>query len=187
MRVTKLLREGRDGFTSPGETQGGESLDLWGQGWDQRLREALINPEDGCGVGSAQQESCQGLPWFPRWQWLSQLSPDLVFDQPVLVVPDGAALLAQAGDHHPPCLHLLHIVGHREEELQLPAPDVEIDPSLQERSLVCTHTPLACSSSPGWGSAGEDPVPLGGFSPSCCRQVPPGVPRAVAVAVTCPS
>lgn len=62
-------------------------------------------------------------------------SPDLVFQQPILVVPDRAALLAQAGDHHAPCFHVLHIIRDRQVELQLLAPDAEIDPSLEGEKL----------------------------------------------------
>lgn len=128
-------------------------------------------------MGSAQQEPCQGLARSPQQRWLSHLNPDLVFDQPILVVPDRAALLAQAGDHHPPCLHVLHIIGDREEELQLPAPDAEIDPSLQrQKPGVCTQKSAACTSrtSPAWGfgegrSWGSSPL-------SCPQEMPTSPP-----------
>lgn len=70
-----------------------------------------------------------GSPPAPR-RGCHAASPDLVFEQPVLVVPDRAALLAQAGDHHAPGFHVLHVIGDGQVELQLLAPDAEINPSL---------------------------------------------------------
>jgi len=101
------------------------------------------------------------IPGSPPRRWLSHASADLVFDQPVLVVPDGAALLAQTGDHHPPRFHVLHVVGDGEVELQLPAPDAEIDPSLgKETTFFAPKSPAACTSGP---TRRGGTSPAGGF------------------------
>lgn len=126
------------------------------------------------GWGAPSRSAARGSPGPCAAPAVTHTSPDLVFDQPILVVPDGAALLAEAGHHHASRFHVLYVIGDREVELQLPAPDAEINPSLErEKALFAPKKESCCLhhhphvlqfwGSPPWVSASPSQRSPGGW------------------------